>query len=479
MLRASRAHSPSGTPLARAVRSRRGVDARSSCMQSEPYFVIPTYRLRDVGETVRHYDEHFWRNGHSVRMMVFDDSSPAAQQKYYPLLEQTRTHNELYYVGAREKEQFQAYLNGRLRDKKLAALVKNLLRPSYGGNRNYTLLYTLGGLMVSSDDDMRPHALVEHSPESLGDDEVCRGRLHKIGDDGYARKSFDILAAFRDVVGKPVHEAPDNYERGELLMDTAMDLETNATKGVTRENSLMLQRGPLANDAIVKMAQTFRSGTSDIDAIDFVDLFLADDAQSSLDDLKDVYVLVNFRPALTNKNWRMDCGVAAYDNTYGLPPFFPTRLRFEDYIYRLWIHQKGVVAAHVDAAQHHTRSNYMRNRGRDLQRGSVESDQAQGERQRLSNPRARRHVRLRRLGHGPGCARDPRKGACPARAGASGDPPRQGSRGRGGSQGILGESQKGVLRIRSRLLPAQPRAHRGRGHQRHQGIHRALAYPRR
>jgi hypothetical protein len=330
-------------------------------MHSEPYFVIPTYRLRDVGETVRHYDEHFWRNGHSVRMMVFDDSSPAAQEKYYPLLEQTRTHNELYYVGAREKEQFQAYLNGRLRDKKLAALVKNLLRPSYGGNRNYTLLYTLGGLMVSSDDDMRPHALVEHSPESLGDDEVCRGRLHKIGDDGYARKSFDILAAFRDVVGKPVHEAPDNYERGELLMDTAMDLETNATKGVTRENSLMLRRGPLANDAIVKIAQTFRSGTSDIDAIDFVDLFLADDAQSNLDELKDVYVLVNFRPALTNKNWRMDCGVAAYDNTFGLPPFFPTRLRFEDYIFRLWVQQDGVAAAHVDAAQTHTKSAYMRN----------------------------------------------------------------------------------------------------------------------
>jgi hypothetical protein len=57
----------------------------------------------------------------------------------------------------------------------------------------------------------------------------------------------------------------------------------------------------------------------------------------------------------------MDCGVAAYDNTFGLPPFFPTRLRFEDYIYRLWIQQDGIIAAHVDAAQHHLKSNYMRN----------------------------------------------------------------------------------------------------------------------
>src|SRR5262249_54914524 len=310
---------------------------------------------------VEHYDEHFWRNGHSVRMIVFDDSSPANQEKYYPLLEQTRTHNEVCYVGPREKEQFLAYLNGRLRDRRLESLVKNLFRPSYGGNRNFTLMYTLGGLLVSADDDMRPYTLMEDSPESLADDEVCRGKLVKAGRNGYTRKSFDILSSFLDVLGKPSSQVPDNYERGELLVDTAMDLETNATKGLARANSLVLQRGPVADSAVVKMAQTFRSGTNDIDAIDFVEMFLDDAQQTSLDDLNDVYVLVNFRPAVTNKNWRMDCGVAGYDNSFGLPPFFPTRLRFEDYIYRLWIQQEGVVAAHVDAAQNHTKSNYMRN----------------------------------------------------------------------------------------------------------------------
>ena len=65
-------------------------------------FVIPTYRLRDVGKTVEEYDEHFWRNGHSVRIVVFDDSSPANQEKYFPLLEQTCTHNAVFYVGPRE-----------------------------------------------------------------------------------------------------------------------------------------------------------------------------------------------------------------------------------------------------------------------------------------------------------------------------------------------------------------------------------------
>jgi hypothetical protein len=325
------------------------------------FFVIPTYRLREVGETVEHYDEHFWRNGHSVRMIVFDDSSPANREKYYPLLEQTRTHHDLFYVGPREKEQFLTYLNQRLRDKRLEALVKNLFRPSYGGNRNYTLMYTLGGLMVSADDDMRPYTFMEHSPESLGPDEVCRGKLVKAGHNGYSRKSFDILTAFLNVLGKPAGQVPDNYERGALLVDTAMDLETNATKGLTRENALLLQHGPLPDDAVVKMAQTFRSGTNDVDAIDYMEMFLGDEGQTNPDDLNDLYVLVNFRPVVTKQNWRMDCGVAGYDNTFGLPPFFPTRLRFEDYIYRLWVQQEGVAAAHVDAAQNHMKSNYMRN----------------------------------------------------------------------------------------------------------------------
>src|ERR1035441_2113504 len=227
--------------------------------EKELSFVIPTHRLREVGETIEQYDEHFWRNGHSVRMMVFDDSTPTNQKKYYQLLEQTHTHQELHYVGPQEKEQFLAYLNSRLRDRRLEGLVKNLFRPSYGGNRNFTLMYTLGELMISSDDDMRPYSLIEDSPESLGAEEVSRGRLHKAGQNGYSRKSFDIVAAFLDVLGKPVGEIPENYDRGELLVDSAMDLETNATKGLARENSLCLQPGAVPDGSVVKIAQTGES----------------------------------------------------------------------------------------------------------------------------------------------------------------------------------------------------------------------------
>ncbi|MGZ6094804.1 MAG: hypothetical protein ACXWUG_22385 [Polyangiales bacterium] len=323
--------------------------------------VIPTYRLREVGETVERYDDCFWRSGHTVPIVVFDDSTWANQQKYFGLLEQTRTHGEVWYVGPREKARFLEIVLARLGDRKLESVVKNLFRPSYGGNRNFTLIYTLGGMMLSSDDDMRPEALTFESMEALEEHEISRGRLVKAASGGFVRRSFDLVAAFTDVLGKKVADIPSNYVRGDYLVDSAMDLETNATKGLTRENSVRLIPGKVADSAVVKMAQTFRTGTNDIDALDFVEMFLADEAQTSLDELNDLYVLENFRPVVTKKNWRMDCGVAGYDNTSGLPPFFPTRLRFEDYIYRLWIQQSGIVSAHVDAVQNHTKSNYMRN----------------------------------------------------------------------------------------------------------------------
>ena len=244
-------------------------------------FVVPTYRLRDVAETIEKYDEHFWSNGHSVKMMIFDDSSAANHEKYYPLLERTSTVNDLYYVGPREKEQFLAFLNKKLRDRKLESLVRNLFRPSYGGNRNFTLMYTLGCLMISADDDMRPHGLIESSPESLNADEVWRGKLLKRAAPGVITKSFDLITSFNDVLGHKVSDVPLNYEKGELVIDTAMDLETNVSKDFARDNALLLQKGAVSRNAIVKMAQTFRTGTNDNDALDFVRMYLDDASQKS------------------------------------------------------------------------------------------------------------------------------------------------------------------------------------------------------
>ncbi len=147
-------------------------------------------------------------------------------------------------MGPKEKAEFVQTLVGRLGGRKLESVVKNLFRPSYGGNRNCTLMYTLGGFMVSADDDMRPDALIENSIESLGEREISRGKLVKASSGGFTRRSFDLLRAFGDVLGRRVKEVPENYATGEYLLDTAMDLETNSTKGIrTRKLSLPSKRG--------------------------------------------------------------------------------------------------------------------------------------------------------------------------------------------------------------------------------------------
>jgi hypothetical protein len=142
-------------------------------------------------------------------------------------LDQIKTRSDLFSVGPRQKEEFLTYINSRLRNKRLEPLVKNLFRPSYGGNRNYTLMYSLGGLMVSSDDDMRPYSLMEDSPESLDNNEISRGRLHKLGKNGYVRKSFDMMSAFFDVLGKPVSEVPEN---GAIMLDPVRRVERSGTE---------------------------------------------------------------------------------------------------------------------------------------------------------------------------------------------------------------------------------------------------------
>ena len=76
---------------------------------AETVFVVPTYRLRDVADTIESYDEHFWSNGHSVKMMVFDDSSLANHEKYFSRLKQTNTVNDLFYVDPARKSSFSPF----------------------------------------------------------------------------------------------------------------------------------------------------------------------------------------------------------------------------------------------------------------------------------------------------------------------------------------------------------------------------------
>jgi hypothetical protein len=214
--------------------------------------------------------------------------------------------------------------------------------------------------MVSSDDDMRPYGYID-SKQRLGDKDICRGHLVKKEQFSHASSvDFDFFGKFLEVLGKSERDVPKNYLRGEYVIDSAMDLSTNASNGLEESNVLSVVQGAVDSDQRVAMALSYRTGTADIDAIDFIEMIIRDDSYNDFDELRDFYVIDELRPAITNKNYRMDCGVAGYDNTYGIPPFIPSFLRFEDYLYRLWIQQDGIVGAHIDAIQHHLKNNYMR-----------------------------------------------------------------------------------------------------------------------
>jgi hypothetical protein len=101
---------------------------------------------------------------------------------------------------------------------------------------------------------------------------------------------------------------------------------------------------------IVKMAQSFQSGINEIEALAFPNMFLDAAKQEDLEPRSVSYMLVIFHPEVTRHHWRMERGVMTHDNDNGLSPFFPTHLRIEDYIYRLWRQHDDVALAHVDVA---------------------------------------------------------------------------------------------------------------------------------
>jgi hypothetical protein len=138
------------------------------------------------------------------------------------------------------------------------------------------------------------------------------------------------------------------------------ELYTNVTRGTLEPNTVSLVGGPIRPDATVMTAQTFRSGSADVDAVDYANDFLVNPENVLVNDMALRYVIQAHRPCVTATNWRLDCGISAYDNSNGLPPFLPTTLRFEDYGYRLWLQEPRFAAAHVDAVQTHYRNPYMR-----------------------------------------------------------------------------------------------------------------------
>ena len=263
-----------------------------------------------------------------------------------------------------------------------------------------------------------------------------------------------------------------------MLVDTAMELETNATKGLARENSLILERGRCSDDAVVKMAQTFRSGTNDIDAIDFVDMFLEDEEQIDLDELNELYVLVNFRPGgdqeeladgLRRGRLRQHASACRRSS----PPACDSRTT-------------SIASGSSRTASPRPTSTRRRTTSRTTTCGTRWPPRSSTRRcPTCSSGRSRPpSARLDELSiafdyegevTAEDAAGDPRQDRGAVRPGAGGGRGRRRPRAGRGPAAVRRQPPKGVLRVRAGLLPAEPAADRRRRGQRDQGIDRAVA----
>jgi hypothetical protein len=335
-------------------------------MGTEWMFALPTKRIKDIETTIAAFTGVPGSGpiGTEVPLYIFDDSPVNLTERYPVKFPATTSLRQLFYVGAAHKAMVVSLIKERLGSTLASTLVDDIFRPCYGGNRNFTALYSLGKRLLSFDDDMRPFVLQPLRPELPSQtghrNLVSLGRLYHDASPEFHQVAVDPFTPFFDLLGKRVRDVSPSILRGERLEDSAMDLTTNASLGLAPVNSVSVVGAPPDGDTVIRMAQTYRTGTNDIDAVDFVEMILKDPREEDFLRHHSIYALDFYLPVITDINWRMDCGVAGYDNRAGIPPFMPSPLRFEDFLYRLWIQQPGMCAAHVGAALTHLKSPYMR-----------------------------------------------------------------------------------------------------------------------
>lgn len=314
--------------------------------------VLPTYRFPEACGTVDKYYHNFQRHGHQIPIIVFDDLRQDESNISHYAHEYFQHESGVFYVGQNEKRQFLSDLKTKLREED--KLIDAIFRPSYGGNRNFTLVYTLGKKMMTVDDDMSPFGLFGPG-EKIEKNIVCQGRFIPKNSGDYHQVEQDVAGAFLSVLGKQASDL--KYPEGQYVVDDSMDLYTNNSRGCLLDRvCLSLKPGRIEEGSLVKIAQTYRTGSTDVDAIDYLNEFFIDPHAITINDLNEIFIISDFSPCVTQENWRIDSGVCALDNRLGLPPFIPTSLRFEDYIFRIWSQAVNVASAHVKAAQTHKRS---------------------------------------------------------------------------------------------------------------------------
>ncbi len=324
---------------------------------------IPTYRPEDIARTVRSYSSNFHRYGHDVPIIVFDDSdnsgSEVAVRNLNDAASQFRNGQELFYVGPREKRQYLEMLVNKLGEGN-RRVVEQIFRPSYGGNRNFILVYTLGEKFVSVDDDLSPEGIF--SREGLGVNLqpgiVSAGRFMYEKDMGPVDvRNQDIVSGYEKFLGSRVSDHTRGVCFGSGIEDLNVD-SLGITDGSLEDRVMRIIPGSVSPEARVKVVQSHLTGDADIDSADLVNLFMETGIRDILaGHLPKKFVADGIKEAVTDANSRLTCAVLGYDNSEGGIYFLPTNFRCEDFIWRSYLERTpGIAVAYTGQAQTHRRA---------------------------------------------------------------------------------------------------------------------------
>ena len=200
---------------------------------------IPTYRPERVVQTVLDYDAHFSKFGHEIPIYVFDDSdhnlAAANLSRIFPQL-----HRPVLVVGRKEKQAFLEELavevNCSGQDR---IILERMLRPSFGGNRNHILLYTLGQKFMAVDDDIRPYGLVTFDLNKRREDPnlVIKGSPISLKKVSPCKIEEDLVSAFLEVLGQTAGVV-NGFLRGEYVQDPKADLYKNKSQILAASESV-------------------------------------------------------------------------------------------------------------------------------------------------------------------------------------------------------------------------------------------------
>lgn len=326
---------------------------------------IPTYRSGDIAQTVSRYAHNFNIYDHSVPIFVFDDSNRKGARISEGSLRVAAKNfpgQEVRYVGPHEKAKFLHNLVQKVGSEH-EDTIRRIFRPSYGGNRNFILAYTLGNHFISVDDDMAPRGIFTGEPTISPYGVISQGKFLFEQDMGlFPLVDQDIIRGYRKFLGTRVGHHLGDIIVGEKVKDPNVDA-LGFTKGDLESSILIVHPGEVHENAIIKIVQSHLTGDADVDSADLVNIFMKTGVGEILSGhLPKKHVLDSCSEAIVSSNNRLTGAILGYDNSNGGIYFLPTTFRCEDFIWRMHLESMSEVAsAYTGQAQTHSRSFSVRN----------------------------------------------------------------------------------------------------------------------